>query len=259
MAAGIGAASSLVFLSVLSQPFDQRLSDYFRQTSVPEAHGHNLVNVIIVDFRALDTLGEITVLGLAANLSIFLAGRIGERTPPLVGAGETVLVGGANPLPQALILTAIVISFSLVAFTVVLFESTNRIPSHGDVLDEPEVRIELVVRLVRENAGKPPKLLNLRSTQGTVRGLDFVARVLANASAALYLPRLAIQASEFEETNRLYMRALRIYSLTVSRNTTVASGRRILWPKQIDPSLECTGVRPQCMRSRRGLLAAQPA
>ena len=66
VAAGIGVAASLVFLSVLSQPFDPRLSDYFRQTSVPEAHGHNLVNVIIVDFRALDTLGEITVLGLAA-------------------------------------------------------------------------------------------------------------------------------------------------------------------------------------------------
>ena len=66
VAAGIGVVATLVFLSVLSQPFDPRLSDYFRQTSVPEAHGHNLVNVIIVDFRALDTLGEITVLGLAA-------------------------------------------------------------------------------------------------------------------------------------------------------------------------------------------------
>lgn len=66
VAAGTGVVATLVFLSVLSQPFDPRLSDYFRQTSVPEAHGHNLVNVIIVDFRALDTLGEITVLGLAA-------------------------------------------------------------------------------------------------------------------------------------------------------------------------------------------------
>ncbi|MEW5851437.1 MAG: hydrogen gas-evolving membrane-bound hydrogenase subunit E [Myxococcota bacterium] len=34
--------------------------------SVPEAHGRNVVNVILVDFRALDTLGEITVLALAA-------------------------------------------------------------------------------------------------------------------------------------------------------------------------------------------------
>jgi multicomponent Na+:H+ antiporter subunit A len=53
-------------LTVLAQPFDARLSDWFRVASVPEAHGRNLVNVILVDFRALDTMGEITVLGLAA-------------------------------------------------------------------------------------------------------------------------------------------------------------------------------------------------
>jgi multicomponent Na+:H+ antiporter subunit A len=33
---------------------------------MPEAHGRNVVNVILVDFRALDTLGEITVLSTAA-------------------------------------------------------------------------------------------------------------------------------------------------------------------------------------------------
>jgi multicomponent Na+:H+ antiporter subunit C len=66
------------------------------------------------------------VLGNAANLSIFIAGRLESRIPPLVPAGETALAGGANPLPQALILTAIVISFALVAFTVVLFQSAHR-------------------------------------------------------------------------------------------------------------------------------------
>ncbi len=65
-AIGLGVTASLVLLSVLAQPFDGRLSDFFRAASVPEANGRNLVNVIIVDFRALDTLGEITVLGLAA-------------------------------------------------------------------------------------------------------------------------------------------------------------------------------------------------
>jgi multicomponent Na+:H+ antiporter subunit C len=81
---------------------------------------------LLMSRNVLRVVLGLLVLGNATNLSIFLAGRIGERTPPLVTAGETVLVGGANPLPQALILTAIVISFSLVAFTVVLFESTNR-------------------------------------------------------------------------------------------------------------------------------------
>lgn len=65
-AGALGAAAALVLLAVIATPFDSRLSDYFRATSVPAAHGRNLVNVIIVDFRALDTLGEITVLSLAA-------------------------------------------------------------------------------------------------------------------------------------------------------------------------------------------------
>ena len=34
--------------------------------SLPKAHGRNIVNVILVDFRGLDTLGEITVLAVAA-------------------------------------------------------------------------------------------------------------------------------------------------------------------------------------------------
>jgi multicomponent Na+:H+ antiporter subunit C len=66
------------------------------------------------------------VLGNAANLSIFVAGRMESRVPPLVPGGEVALAGGANPLPQALILTAIVISFALVAFTVVLFQGAHR-------------------------------------------------------------------------------------------------------------------------------------
>ncbi len=66
LAAGFGAAVTLVLLAVVSGPFDAQLSDFYRVASLAEAHGRNLVNVIIVDFRGLDTLGEITVLTLAA-------------------------------------------------------------------------------------------------------------------------------------------------------------------------------------------------
>lgn len=41
------------------------ISEYFAEQSVPAGHGRNVVNVILVDFRALDTLGEITVVALA--------------------------------------------------------------------------------------------------------------------------------------------------------------------------------------------------
>lgn len=70
----IGAIFGLMFIavmfSVVALPFNETLSDFFRQASYPLAHGRNLVNVIIVDFRALDTLGEITVLALAALAAV---------------------------------------------------------------------------------------------------------------------------------------------------------------------------------------------
>lgn len=66
------------------------------------------------------------LLGNAVNLTIFVAGRLSSRVPPLIPEGSTALATSANPLPQALILTAIVISFSLVAFAVVLFERAHR-------------------------------------------------------------------------------------------------------------------------------------
>jgi multicomponent Na+:H+ antiporter subunit A len=42
------------------------ISHYFAENSVRAAHGHNIVNVILVDFRGIDTMGEITVLSIAA-------------------------------------------------------------------------------------------------------------------------------------------------------------------------------------------------
>jgi multicomponent K+:H+ antiporter subunit A len=60
-----GAGATGLTLAVLGRP-TQSVSDFFLQKAVPEGGGTNAVNVIIVDFRALDTLGEITVLGVAA-------------------------------------------------------------------------------------------------------------------------------------------------------------------------------------------------
>jgi multicomponent Na+:H+ antiporter subunit C len=63
----------------------------------------------------------IAILGNAVNLSLFTAGRITREVPPIIPAGLDALpAGAANPLPQALILTAIVISFSFLALLLVL-------------------------------------------------------------------------------------------------------------------------------------------
>jgi multicomponent Na+:H+ antiporter subunit C len=63
----------------------------------------------------------IVLLGNGVNLLIFTAGRIASEVPPIIPPGMDVPAGPtANPLPQALILTAIVISFSFFAFLLVL-------------------------------------------------------------------------------------------------------------------------------------------
>ncbi len=67
------------------------------------------------------------LLGNAANLLIFLIGGITRGEPPVIGEGEFTLGEVyADPLPQALILTAIVIGFGLQAFAMVLLEQEYR-------------------------------------------------------------------------------------------------------------------------------------
>ena len=78
-AIGVGGVVTLIALRVLNRPLDRRISDFMAEKSYTEAHGHNIVNVILVDFRGLDTLGEITVLTMAA-LGVYALVRL--RTPP---------------------------------------------------------------------------------------------------------------------------------------------------------------------------------
>lgn len=59
--------------------------------------------------------------GTAVNLLVLLAGRIDSGVPAILASGEQVLAANAaNPLPQALVLTAIVIGFAFVCFGLVL-------------------------------------------------------------------------------------------------------------------------------------------
>ena len=81
----------------------------------------------------------LVLISNAANLVIFLGGRLTEGTPPLIPYGETVLApGAANALPQALVLTAIVIGFGLFAFALILM---FRAYSTLGTLDSDEMRL----------------------------------------------------------------------------------------------------------------------
>lgn len=84
----------------------------------------------------------IILLGNGANLLIFLLGRITKGKPPIIGAdAEFMMDSYADPIPQALILTAIVISFGLQAFAIILIKRAYRVVKTDD-LDEMQVKIE---------------------------------------------------------------------------------------------------------------------
>lgn len=75
----VGATVALVLLAVSVDHPQAQLSEYFNSNSVPMGHGRNVVNVILVDFRALDTLGEITVLAIASVAAYTLVARHPRR------------------------------------------------------------------------------------------------------------------------------------------------------------------------------------
>ena len=66
VAAAFGGTVCVLLLVVSAAPVDRRISAFYERASYVEAYGRNVVNVILVDFRALDTLGEIAVVAAAA-------------------------------------------------------------------------------------------------------------------------------------------------------------------------------------------------
>jgi multicomponent Na+:H+ antiporter subunit C len=74
------------------------------------------------------------LLSHGANLLIFTAGGLRQGGPPILAEGEKAFEAvPADPLPQALILTAIVISFAVTAFALVLFLRTYQTVGTDDV------------------------------------------------------------------------------------------------------------------------------
>ena len=76
LALGAGGAVSALLLGAVAGPFDPAVARYFGEQSVVAAHGRNVVNVVIVDFRALDTLGEIAVVAITFLAALPLLRRL---------------------------------------------------------------------------------------------------------------------------------------------------------------------------------------
>jgi multicomponent Na+:H+ antiporter subunit A len=116
VAAGFGAAITALLMAATAGGLDAALSRFFAERSVPAANGRNVVNVIIVDFRAMDTLGETTVvlLSLLAALPLLRGGRgaaqddapdVGRRAA--LGSRVVMLEVAARPLYPMMVIASI--------------------------------------------------------------------------------------------------------------------------------------------------------
>lgn len=83
----------------------------------------------------------IMLLGNGTNILIFVLGKITKGSPPVIGEAHKVFQDlYADPIPQSLILTAIVISFGLTSFAIVLLKRVYALLDSDDLddLNTPE-------------------------------------------------------------------------------------------------------------------------
>ena len=71
---------------------------------------------LMLRLRTFPVVLGLSMLSYAVNVFIFASGRLVVDAPPVIGAADTM----TDPLPQALVLTAIVISFGMTALVVIL-------------------------------------------------------------------------------------------------------------------------------------------
>ncbi|MCC6473127.1 MAG: monovalent cation/H+ antiporter subunit A, partial [Burkholderiales bacterium] len=114
LALACGAGLATLAYAVMSRPLPDTVSRFFLERAWPQGGGANVVNVIIVDFRGFDTLGEISVLAVVA-LSIYaLLRRFRPARESLVPARRRGESAAARPADLAVAAVIMRLMFPLV-------------------------------------------------------------------------------------------------------------------------------------------------
>jgi multicomponent Na+:H+ antiporter subunit A len=122
LALGVGAAvAALVLIGDGFEP-DPALTEFFATRSVPEAYGRNVVNVVLVDYRAVDTLGEIIVVTLTFLAALPLLRLLKAARRPAAPPAATGLTSRALMLD---VLIPLLYPLMLVAAAVILLRGHN--------------------------------------------------------------------------------------------------------------------------------------
>lgn len=89
---------------------------------------------LLLDRNLFRILMGLALLAQAANVLVFSSAGLGDGATPIIAkSAETLPDGHPDPLAQALVLTAIVISFGVLAFCITLLKQTHRRSGESDI------------------------------------------------------------------------------------------------------------------------------
>jgi len=182
IAAVSGAGLAALSYAMLTRPAPQSIAPYYLAHALPGGGGHNVVNVMLVDFRAFDTFGEITVLAIVAIAVYALLRRFRPPqeaiAPPrqqrvVAGAPRSDLAGAEVATPGYLEVPAVLARLVLpiaVVVAVYLFLRGHDEPGGGFVAGLT-VAIALLVQYIVGGAAWVEQHLRLRPVRWIAAGL----------------------------------------------------------------------------------------
>lgn len=208
VALATGGTMTLLLAAVTGQPHPSPIGPAFLAASQPLAHGDNAVNTLLVDFRGLDTLLEITVLLIATLgcLGLFLRyrrtpeeWRAGEKGPP--ASVSKPLRFPMNRLDSPILRAVARITFFLVnVFAIYLLLRGHHLPGGGFIAGLA-TSISMVMLLLALGVDALPGILRVEPVSLAVAGLALAAftamapvlrggEFLRHAHAGITLPLL---------------------------------------------------------------------
>lgn len=104
----VGTSMCILVMQAVAVELGKPMANFFKEASLKEAFGKNIVNVVLVDFRAFDTLGEITVLAIAA-IGIFSLLVYGDRMKKMTKESEILRIAAKMMYPLLLGLSVVVL------------------------------------------------------------------------------------------------------------------------------------------------------
>ena len=135
LAVTAGGGLSMIAYAVMTRPLPDTISRYFVTHAYSEGGGTNVVNVILVDFRGFDTLGEITVLG-AVGIAVYALLRRFRPAPESMGPPPPQRLQSAQSAADDLMVPAVLMHAmfpAIAVFAIYLLMRGHNMPGGGFV------------------------------------------------------------------------------------------------------------------------------